>query len=207
MFTNLYSYFGTLLGCSQIADDSVFPSYSGDISMYNAHKYMAINNMKMQFYISQFGLAAASFGVTPADVSSFQTIMQGKFGDRCAPPISIPNKAAPALQSICLAGDCPDSPGATCGAYDQLLAVTYQNGTGVDPVVPKGQASILTAIPTLSISIAPTTQTTQTTKTTSPKSSATAGASRSANVHFMLDGVSKPTIFGIAIGLWLALVL
>ena len=40
--THLYSYFGYLLGCSQIGKEG-FATYSGDTSMYDVHKYMDLD--------------------------------------------------------------------------------------------------------------------------------------------------------------------
>lgn len=99
---HLYEYFGTLLGCSLQSDTptGTFPVYTGAGSMYEVHKFMNLNEYEVGYFIQQVALAAASFGVTDADVLLVATTLMNYFGYKCLPPVAIvaPEKEA---QSIC----------------------------------------------------------------------------------------------------------
>ena len=49
-----------LLGCSNMTTKA-FPPYHGEMSMYEVHKFMAIDAYEFQYFVQQVGLAAASF--------------------------------------------------------------------------------------------------------------------------------------------------
>ncbi len=100
LLTHLYEYFGVLLGCSKFG--SSYIPYAGDTSMYDVHKFMGLDKAEVQYFISQVGLAAASFGVSSSDVSAVGSALMSAFGYRCEPPASIPPTASPMLQSICI---------------------------------------------------------------------------------------------------------
>ena len=53
--------------------------------MYNVHKYMALSQAEVGYFISQVGLAAASFGVTEDDVKEIEGGLMGRFGYKCSP--------------------------------------------------------------------------------------------------------------------------
>src|SRR5271163_1287309 len=81
LLTHLYQFFGTLLGCSKIGTPD-FPTYAGDKSMYEVHKYMALDAF-------QVGLSAASFGVAQADVEAVGMSLNNLFGYKCARPATV----------------------------------------------------------------------------------------------------------------------
>ena len=106
LMSHLYSYFGHLLGCSALAgtkSSSDFPAYAGDKSMYETHKFMALNAYQVQYFIQQVGLSAASFGVATEDVTAVGEALQGYFGVKCAPETEIIMGQGKELQSICIA--------------------------------------------------------------------------------------------------------
>ena len=88
LLTHLYEFFGTLLGCSKIGTAD-FPTYAGDKSMYEVHKYMALDAAQVGYFITQVGLSAASFGVATADVEAVGKALMDLFGYRCAPPAMV----------------------------------------------------------------------------------------------------------------------
>ena len=102
LLEHLYSFFGILLGCSDVAKPG-FPAYGGDKSMYEVHKFMALDAYQVQYFIEQVGLSAASFGVTTADVEAVGHAIQSMFGVKCAPKFSVAPGLPRALQSICIA--------------------------------------------------------------------------------------------------------
>lgn len=99
LLTHLYEYFAVLLGCSKFGKTSM--PYAGDTSMYQVHKFMALDNAEVGWFIEQVGLAASSFGVSSSDVAAVGSALQSTFGYRCEPPASIPPSAPAQLQSIC----------------------------------------------------------------------------------------------------------
>ncbi|KAK3723712.1 hypothetical protein LTR37_001593 [Vermiconidia calcicola] len=124
LMSHLYSYFGHLLGCSALAgtkSSSDFPAYAGDKSMYETHKFMALNAYQVQYFIQQVGLSAASFGVATEDVTAVGEALQGYFGVKCAPETEIIMGQGKELQSICIAEGCPEAPDASCKAYGKVV--------------------------------------------------------------------------------------
>ena len=95
---HLYTYFAGLLGCSNFGKTEA--KYEGDPSMYNVHKYMALSNAEVGYFIQQVGLAAASFGVAEADVTAVGEALTAAFGYKCAPKAAVVATTAE-LQSIC----------------------------------------------------------------------------------------------------------
>ncbi|KAL9128216.1 MAG: hypothetical protein Q9217_003062 [Psora testacea] len=116
LLTHLYSYFGILLGCSQVGKDG-FPAYSGDSSQAKVHKFMDLNTHQIGYFITQVGLAASSLGVSSTDIESVATALGEVFDVKCAPPTVIDPSQGPQLQSICLADDCPRASKGECGPY------------------------------------------------------------------------------------------
>ena len=101
LMTHLYSYFGALLGCSDMGSKK-FPPYKGDTSMYEVHKFMSLDAYEVQYFIEQVGLAAASFGVAEADVMFVGSALQKYFGYKCSPETMVLPKTKKELQSICI---------------------------------------------------------------------------------------------------------
>ena len=99
---HLYSFFGILLGCSDVGQQG-FPAYAGEKSMYQVHKFMALDAFQTQYFIQQVGLSAASFGVEMADIQYVGHALQNVFGYKCAPETSIGPTEPEELQSVCIA--------------------------------------------------------------------------------------------------------
>lgn len=158
LLTHLYQYFGALLGCTTYGSAD-FPAYQGHTSMYNVHKFMALDAAEVGYFITQVGLAAASFGVAQDDIADVAAALEKFFDVRCEAPVSILPGEAPELQSICIDSDCPVAPNATCSSYAPVVKPMHANGTTTSPsgtaapstkptstVAPfKGDASALTA--------------------------------------------------------------
>lgn len=75
--------------------------YAGDPSMYEVHKFMALDEAEFGWFVMNVGLSAASFGVSAADVSAVGSALNSLFGYRCEPEEIIPPVQGPWLQSIC----------------------------------------------------------------------------------------------------------
>jgi hypothetical protein len=128
LITRLYSYFGTLLGCSYI-NTPEFPKYGGVSSMYTVHKFMDLSANELGYFVTQVGLAAASFGVAPDDLAPVGEALDNIFGYRCSQPIEVLPNEAPELQSICINETCPLAPNATCSSYDIAFLPPQANTT------------------------------------------------------------------------------
>ena len=98
---HLYTYFAPLLGCSEFGN-TTDTKYAGDQSMYNVHKYMALSQVEVGYFIQQVGLAAASFGVAPEDVKAVGDALTSAFGYKCAGKAKVVGEGEE-LQSICIA--------------------------------------------------------------------------------------------------------
>lgn len=118
LLMHLYSYFGLLLGCSNVGK-SGFPAYMGDPSMGSVHQYMGLDNAEFTYFVTQVGLAAASFGVSAADVKAAGTALIDGFGMRCAPAAAIGPLPKEPL-AICQASDCPQASMSDCSLYDTM---------------------------------------------------------------------------------------
>ncbi|KAI1852571.1 hypothetical protein JX265_003053 [Neoarthrinium moseri] len=134
LLTHLYQFFGSLLGCSQQGMPG-FDAFTGHGSMYEVHKFMALNPYELTYFIQQVGMAAASFGVAEADVTAVGAALTSLFTYRCAPPTTVIPAQGPLLQSICIDGACPISPNATCDQYQPVMVPTNAttNATATSP--------------------------------------------------------------------------
>ncbi|MCJ1378717.1 hypothetical protein MMC17_001816 [Xylographa soralifera] len=131
LLTHLYQYFGVLLGCSMQGPSatSAFPSYQGEASQYSVHKYMDLSAAEVGYFITQVGLAAASFGVATADVTAVGMALGSLFDYSCAPPTTVIKAQGPQLQAICIDSTCPVSPNATCAAYAAAMQPLVANAS------------------------------------------------------------------------------
>ncbi|MCJ1285200.1 hypothetical protein MMC26_004538 [Xylographa opegraphella] len=129
LLTHLYQYFGVLLGCSMQGPSatSTFPSYQGEASQYSVHKYMDLSAAEVGYFITQVGLAAASFGVATADVTAVGMALASLFDYSCSPPTTVVPAQGPQLQAICIDSTCPVSPNATCAAYPMAMQPLVAN--------------------------------------------------------------------------------
>ena len=90
---------------------------------------MNLDAHEIGYFITQVGLAAASFGVATDDVTAVGESLGKIFGYRCAPPaVVVPSQGAQ-IQSICQTEECPLSPNATCAAYDKSVEPLVANAT------------------------------------------------------------------------------
>lgn len=92
-------------------------------------RYMNLDAHEIGYFITQVGLAAASFGVTKEDVTAVGESLGKTFGYRCAPPAVVVPAQKAQLQSICLAEECPLSANDTCAAYDKSEEPFVANAT------------------------------------------------------------------------------
>src|SRR5579859_766901 len=94
LLTHLYQYFGSLLGCS-MQGISAFPAYGGDSSQFQVHRFMNLIKPELDYFITQVGLSAASFGVATSDVLAVGMALNDIFNQRCSPHAAvIPAQAA-----------------------------------------------------------------------------------------------------------------
>ncbi|KAB5524006.1 hypothetical protein GE09DRAFT_486586 [Coniochaeta sp. 2T2.1] len=120
LMTHLYQFFGALLQCSQYSTPG-FAAYSGSASMYETHKFMALSNAEVQYFITQVALAASSFGVAESDITAVGTALNSLFGVRCSPAVEVIPPQGEQLQAICIEEDCPLAEGAMCDLYEAVV--------------------------------------------------------------------------------------
>ena len=77
--------------------------YEGKTSMYEVHKFMALDAFQFGYFLQQVQLAAQSFGVDDDDVKQIGRILSNLFGQRCAKEMSAVSGANAELQAICVA--------------------------------------------------------------------------------------------------------
>ncbi|WYZ36077.1 hypothetical protein EsH8_X_000724 [Colletotrichum jinshuiense] len=159
LLTHLYQFFGALLGCSQYGMTG-FPSYGGQASMYQVHKFMDLDVNEVGYFIQQVALAGASFGVSQDDLKAVGMALNQLFGMRCSPPATaIPAQGAQ-LQAICIENNCPIATNAACASYAPAVAPMTASA---------GMNSTATSTPT-------TTAKSTSTATATPSTVPTAGA-------------------------------
>src|SRR5579871_6699776 len=130
LLTHLYEMFGSLLGCSMQANNSAFPTYAGDASMYQVHKFMNLSKPEMDYFITQVGLSAASFGVATSDVMAVGMALNSTFNQRCSPPTVVIQAQGEQLQAICInPASCPLATNAVCALYDEAATSMSPSGT------------------------------------------------------------------------------
>jgi len=143
LLTHLYEYFGVLLGCSTVGS-SGFPAYGGSSSQYQVHKYMALDQYQVGYFITQVGLAAASFGVTTEDVTAVGMALAGIFDVKCGPPTTVVPSQGAQLQSICIESTCAQAMNASCGSYAAVQQPVIANATLADGEGVNGTAPVST---------------------------------------------------------------
>ncbi|KAI8947354.1 hypothetical protein F4801DRAFT_561207 [Xylaria longipes] len=135
LLTHLYQFFGSLLGCSKQGMPG-FDVYSGHASMYEVHKFMALDPYEVGYFINQVGLAASSFGVADSDVQAVGTALSSLFDYRCAPPTAVIESQGAQLQAICIAEACPLAEKATCDSYEPVVEPSSVSSTGSTSATP-----------------------------------------------------------------------
>ena len=124
LLTHLYQYFGALLGCSMQGTGGVFSGYQGDPSQYQIHKFMNLSKPEMDYFITQVGLSAASFGAATSDVEAVGMALNDTFNMRCSPPTVVIPAQGSQLQAICINPDCPLASGAVCAQYSMAATMS-----------------------------------------------------------------------------------
>ena len=79
---------------------------------------MNLSKAEMNYFITQVGLSAASFGVAPADVAIVKTALNDTFNRRCSAPVAVVPSQPAQLQAICINPDCVLATNAVCAQYD-----------------------------------------------------------------------------------------
>jgi hypothetical protein len=82
------------------------------------YRFMSLDPNEVGYFISQVGLAAASFGVASSDITIVANALVSLFDYRCTPPTAIVPGAGPQLQEICGDPTCPVGPTPECYLYD-----------------------------------------------------------------------------------------
>lgn len=108
---------------------SGFDAYGGNPSMYKVHKFMNLGNAEMTYFITQVGMAAASFGVATDDINIVAKALGDAFNMRCAAPVEIVKGQGPQPQAICIKSDCAEAASPQCSAYAEAVAPAKCNGT------------------------------------------------------------------------------
>ena len=119
LLNHLYQIFGSLLGCSMMGPSAMskFPSYQGDPSMWDVHRFMRLSHNQMGYFIEQVGMSASSFGAAKADVDMVGAALTKVFDYQCSPPYALASDVPADLQSICIGTGCPLDPMPDCAAY------------------------------------------------------------------------------------------
>ncbi|KAL7943392.1 hypothetical protein V8C42DRAFT_328919 [Trichoderma barbatum] len=129
LLTHLYQFFGSLLSCSHQGMPG-FPAYGGRASLYQVHKFMALDSAELTYFIQQIALAAQSFGVAASDIEIVGGALSNAFGMRCAMPTAVIKAQGPQLQAICIESDCPLAKNASCSLYEAVAEPSSkQNST------------------------------------------------------------------------------
>jgi hypothetical protein len=81
-------------------------------------RFMSLDPNEVGYFISQVGLATASFGVASSDITIVVNALVSLFDYRCSPPVTIVPAAGPQLQEICGNPTCPLGPTPKCYLYD-----------------------------------------------------------------------------------------
>lgn len=120
--------------------------------MYQVHKFMALDPYQVGYFITQVGLAAASFGVADADVQAVGMALTSLFDYKCAPPTTAVKAQGPELQSICIDEACPLAMDAVCDKYEKVIepqAASSMNGsmTMTMSMPPAGTGSMTMTMP------------------------------------------------------------
>ncbi|KAH0602093.1 hypothetical protein MHUMG1_00972 [Metarhizium humberi] len=138
LLTHLYEFFGSLTGCS-MQGMAGFDAYNGQASMAEVHKFMGLGKPEMDYFVTQVGLAAASFGVAKDDISAIADSLNSVFNVACGPPTTVVKAQGPQLQSICIdQSTCPKAAeDPMCDMYP--AAVKPGNATGT--MMPSGSMS------------------------------------------------------------------
>lgn len=127
LFSHLYQYFGGLLGCRYYGENADFPTYQGESSMYEAHKFMGLTTEALEHFIGQVGATLVAYGGSVEDATAIGGVLTDTFAFRCLPAAAVVTTDA-ALQSICLDSACEEASPSDCPAY--VAAGANPDGSG-----------------------------------------------------------------------------
>lgn len=80
---------------------------------------MDLDSAQVTYFVTQVGLAAASFGVAKEDIAAAADAINSIFNVKCAAPMAVLKNTTAELQSICIADDCMLAKNATCDKYEK----------------------------------------------------------------------------------------
>jgi len=175
----LFSHFGSLFArvfqCSIIGSVN-FTSALQKTSLYQIHKFMALDPNELGYFIQQVGLAAQSVGLTSDEAEVIMTNMNAGLNYRCRPDSALFPGGVVGPQSICTDESCPLAPNYDCSVYD------FDNGTSPQPQLVNGGSSASSS----------SASATSTTSTPSSSSSSTPAPSSSHKTVDIAVGVAVP---------------
>lgn len=113
-----------------------FDAYNGHASMAEVHKFMGLGKPEMDYFVTQVGLAAASFGVAKDDISAIADSLNSVFNVACGPPTTVVKAQGPQLQSICI--DQSTCPKAAEDPMCDMYPDTVKPGNATGTMMPSG---------------------------------------------------------------------
>lgn len=118
-----------------------FDAYGGNPSMYKVHKFMNLGKAEMTYFITQVGMAAASFGVAKDDIDIVAKALSDTFDMRCSAPAEVIKGKGPQPQAICIKSDCQEAKDAKCDAYDATAMAPAMCSMTSGSMTPTGTGS------------------------------------------------------------------
>ncbi|KAK2608830.1 hypothetical protein QQS21_002687 [Conoideocrella luteorostrata] len=109
---------------------SGFAAYDGQKSMYEVHKFMGLGKPEMDYFITQVGMAAASFGVAKDDITAVANALNMTFNMACSPPATVIKSQGDQLQAICIdQSSCLKAQNAKCDSYAAVVKPSNATST------------------------------------------------------------------------------
>lgn len=110
------------------------------------HKFMDLGKPELDYFISQVGAAAASFGVAKDDITAVADALNSIFNVRCGPPTTAVKANGDQLQSICIADNCMEAKNPMCDKYEKAVMPSaassgMASGTGSMTMSPTGSST------------------------------------------------------------------
>lgn len=90
---------------------------------------MVLDPYQMGYFITQVGLAAASFGVAESDISAVAMALEKLFDYRCAPKTTVIPAQGAQYQAICTDQTCPLAENSTCANQPMFAQPLVANAT------------------------------------------------------------------------------
>ncbi|GAM91221.1 hypothetical protein ANO11243_092680 [Dothideomycetidae sp. 11243] len=190
LFTHLYAYFGSVLGCSGYSSAG-YPPYIGKPSMFEVHKFMGLKETEIGYFNEQVGLSALSLGVTADDQTIIVNLLNSVFNNQCGPKTTIIKAQGAQLQSFCLDATCPKAKNATdaqCKKYP------------MEPKPQKHSSTAASSMCSLTSTMASSASSKAISATTTSKAMTTTMSSKSMSSSSSMSGSSKTSMSGAAAG-------